>query len=59
MTVLTQSRPLASMSSTKNGHFGANALVQSGRPKTCQGTDLDAEAGLKNPLGADWVVRLR
>ncbi len=34
--------------------MGANFLVQSGRPKTCSGTDLDAEEGLKNPLGAEW-----
>lgn len=38
----------------KEWSLGLNALLQSGRPKTCQGTDLDAEAGLKNPLGADW-----
>nr|WP_314858689.1 hypothetical protein [uncultured Undibacterium sp.] len=34
--------------------MGANLLVQSGRPKTCQGTDEDAEAGLKNPNGAEY-----
>jgi len=38
----------------KEWSMGANALLQSGRPKTCQGTDLDAEEGLKHPLGAKY-----
>ncbi|WP_426195875.1 TonB-dependent receptor [Massilia sp. DWR3-1-1] len=35
---------------TPEWSIGGNALVQSGRPKVCIGTDLDAEDGLKNPL---------
>ncbi|MFZ6799038.1 TonB-dependent receptor [Undibacterium sp. Di24W] len=38
----------------KEWSLGANLLIQSGRPKTCQGTDLDAEAGLKNVNGPEW-----
>jgi hypothetical protein len=38
----------------KEWSLGGNLLVQSGRPKTCQGTDLDAEAGLKNVNGPEW-----
>lgn len=34
--------------------LGFNALVQSGRPRVCMGTDADAEAGLKDPYGAEY-----
>jgi hypothetical protein len=33
---------------------GFNALVQTGRPKVCLGTDIDAENGLKDPYGATY-----
>lgn len=39
---------------SKEWSMGTNLLLQSGRAKTCQGTDLDAEAGLKNQYGHDW-----
>jgi hypothetical protein len=36
---------------TSEWSAGANLLLQSGRPKLCIGTDLDAEQGLKSPWG--------
>jgi hypothetical protein len=36
---------------TEEFSIGGNALVQSGRPKTCLGTNIDSEDGLNNPLG--------
>lgn len=41
---------------SKEWNLGANILVQSGRPKTCQGTDLTSEEGANPnfPIGADW-----
>ena len=41
---------------SKEWNLGANILVQSGRPKTCQGTDLDSENGVNPafPIGAAW-----
>ncbi len=36
---------------TSEWSVGANLLLQSGRPKSCIGTDLDAEQGLKSPWG--------
>jgi hypothetical protein len=39
---------------TKEFTLGFNAIVQSGRPKVCLGTDVDAENGLKDPYGAEY-----
>jgi hypothetical protein len=39
---------------TKEFSLGYNAIIQSGRPKVCMGTDDDAEAGLKDPYGAEY-----
>ncbi|HZX27608.1 MAG TPA: TonB-dependent receptor, partial [Telluria sp.] len=38
----------------KEWSMGFNALIQSGRPKVCLGTDVDAENGLKDPYGAEF-----
>jgi outer membrane receptor protein involved in Fe transport len=39
---------------TQEWSMGFNALIQSGRPKVCLGTDIDAENGLKDPYGATY-----
>jgi hypothetical protein len=36
---------------SKEWSVGFNALIQSGRPKACLGTDIEAEDGLKDPYG--------